>query len=189
MDERWPERYKRWGFSGNQESQEWGSRHRALFSVAAHRSNWAKRRLCSDSCLSSWPTQKTAGFLRFFCQIEFLNLTVFRNKSIDFVQRFQWICWTIPLKLLNDSIVIVSPNCRFSFFIPSVLSFIIGSFVWSHLFFDKSVWLFCTGFSCFQLSLFLRPCRIERVCCPDFHYMLSDADRLQLNAYKDDQHI
>jgi hypothetical protein len=37
-----------------------------------------------------------------------------RNKSIGFVERFQWICSTISMDLLNDSIGMASQGCRFS---------------------------------------------------------------------------
>ena len=41
-----------------------------------------------------------------------MKLTVSGNKAIGFVERFHWICSTIPLTLLNDSIGIVEKKRR-----------------------------------------------------------------------------
>ena len=85
----------------------------------------------ANSCSAAGPSKPSpvfsAVFASLFCQFQQTKPPFSRNESIDFVQRFQWICSTVSMDLFNDSIGFVSPFCRLCCPHPSSSPFVFGS--------------------------------------------------------------
>ena len=85
----------------------------------------------ANSCSAAGPSKpspmSSAVFASSFCQFQQTKPPFSRNESIDFVQRFQWICSTISMDLFNNFNGFVSSFCRFCCPHPSFSLFVSGS--------------------------------------------------------------